>query len=135
MKRMIVVLPLLLLGLLLVSDETQADPVSTFTASHPTQYEDGRIIPSTDVLKFTIYCGTNAVGPYPFSFSIASLESGASVDVSSCVLGSPGVYYFVATATSAVYGTESIFSNEVVRTYTASDLGKTPLAPTLFTIS
>lgn len=134
MKRIIATIVILLAGMM-AAPMAFADPTSTFTATHPTQYEDGTVIPSTDILTFTINCGNTAAGPYLFTYPVASLESGTVIDVSSCVQGTPGVYYFVATAISGTFSTESIFSNESVRTYTASDLGKTPLAPTLLIIS
>jgi len=113
---------------------THAAPVSDFSAIPPTQYEDGNIIPATDILAYRIYCSNTQGGPYLFSFDTPTIAVGTSIDVATCVLGVPGVYYFVATAISGTFGTESGNSNETTRTYTAADLGKTPLAPTLFTV-
>ena len=72
---------------------------------------------------------------YDFVYDAPDLTTaGASVDVQTCVQGTPGTYYFVATATSTLYATESVFSNEATRFYTANDLGNVPNAPVLFTV-
>lgn len=113
---------------------TQAAPSSTFTATAPTQYEDGTMIPSTDVLGYTLWCSSTSGGTFLYFYDVPNLISGTTVDVSSCVQGVPGTYYFVATATSTVYGTTSVYSLEATKTYTAQDLGKNPLAPTLLTV-
>jgi hypothetical protein len=119
--------------LMFVAAVALAAPVSTFTATAPTNYVDGTVIPATDVLSYAIYCGNTSGGPYNLvEANIASLSS-TPVDVQSCVTG-PGTYYFVATATSSAFGTESAFSGEVSRTYSASDLGKVPFAPVLISV-
>ena len=135
MKGKLAILVVLWIGLMLVPTMVQADPNSTFTATHPTQYVNGTIIPATDVLDFTIKCSSTVSGPYLFSYDVASLESGTVIDVSSCVQGTPGTYYFVATALSSAFGTESSFSNEATRIYTKDNLGQVPLAPTFLIIS
>lgn len=122
------------IALLLLSAAAQAVPDATLSVTAPTQYEDGTIIPTTDTLTYKVYCGDVQGGMYPFVFDAPSLDAGTTIDVSACVQGTPGVYYFVATATSTVNVSESSFSNEASRLYTSIDLGKVPLAPTLFTI-
>lgn len=110
-----------------------AAPITTFNATPPTNYEDGTVIPVTDVLSYAIYCGTTSGGPYNLVQAGLPNLTDAPVDVGSCVT-QPGTYFFVATATSADFGTESQFSNEVAKVYTASDLGKVPVAPVLISV-
>ena len=110
-----------------------AAPITTFNATPPTNYEDGTVIPATDVLSYAIYCGTTSGGPYNLVQAGLPNLTDAPVDVGSCVTA-PGTYYFVATATSADFGTESAFSNEVAKVYTAGDLGKVPVAPVLISV-
>lgn len=110
-----------------------AAPITTFNATPPTNYEDGTVIPTTDVLSYSIYCGTTSGGPYFIVQSGLTNLTDAPVDVGSCVTA-PGTYFFVATATSSAFGTESGFSNEVAKVYTAGDLGKVPVAPVLISV-
>jgi len=124
----------LILTLLIFTGIVQAAPNSTFTATAPTQYESGEVIPATDTLTYTVYCGDKAGGPYLSSFPNVLLIAGTVIDVALCVNGVPGTYFFVATATSTVFASESLFSNEVIRTYSAAELGRVPNAPTLFTV-
>lgn len=124
--RAIVLLALFIAGPVLATD-------ATVSATAPTQYVDGTMIPATDTMTYKIYCGSDS-GVHPFVFDAPNLDVGTTIDITACVAGSPGTYWFVATATSTVHVTESGDSNEISRVYTASDLGKTPLAPTLFTI-
>lgn len=124
----------LVLTLLVLSAAAYAIPDSTFNATPPTQYVDGNPIPGTDVLTYTVFCSSNQGGPYNFSYPANSIATGEVIDISTCVQGVPGTYYFVATATSTDFGSESQFSNESTRTYTANELGKVPNAPTLLTI-
>jgi len=111
-----------------------AAPNSDFSWTEPTQYEDGTTIPASDVLGYRIYCGSAQGGPYPYVYDVGSAVQAAVQDVGTCVQGLPGTYYFVATATSSTFNEESNFSNEATRTYTAADLGKVPLPPTLFDV-
>lgn len=131
MKKILVVL-IVLGALFLVPNVTKAVPTSTFTATEPTEYTDGTTIPVEDVLTFLVYCGGTS-GSRTFSYSVPDLDS-ISIDVGTCVQGQVGTYYFVATATSTVHGTESVYSNEITRTYIITDIPKTPNAPTLFTV-
>lgn len=110
-------------------------PISDFIWTAPTNYQDGSIIDTVaDPLSYTIYCGTTQGGPYTINFDAGvNVESG-TIDVGACVNGIPGTYYFVATATSSSFGTESPNSNEISRTYTAIDLGKVPNAPILISV-
>lgn len=111
-----------------------AAPISNFSWSAPTQYVDSTTIPPTDILGYKIYCGANTGGPYPYIYDVGSTVEAATQDVGTCVQGVPGTYYFVATATSTDYNAESAYSNEATRTYTAADLGKVPLPPTLLSV-
>jgi hypothetical protein len=119
-------------ALLLLSFTAQAAPTSTFTWTAPTQYEDGTMIPGSDVLSYRLYCGNTQGGPYNNSV-LFSTPSPSQEDMAFCVQGVPGTYYMVATAIS-VNGEESGFSNETTRTYSAGDLGKIPLPPTLLQV-
>ena len=111
-----------------------AAPNTTFTWTAPTNYEDGSVIPATDILSYTIYCSNTQGGPYNFSFPAGTAESIPNLDVGACVQGVPGTYYFVATAYSPDYASESAFSGEATRTYTAIDLGKVPNPPVLVSV-
>ncbi len=111
-----------------------ADPNGQFSATAPTQYEDGNMIPASDVLTYKVMCSNSQGGPYLYSFDVPNLVAGTQVDVAACVQGIPGAYYFVATATSSTWMTESSSSNETTKTWSAFELGKTPRPPTLFTI-
>ena len=133
MKRAIVGLLVLWAGLTF-APMAMADPVASLSATAPTQYENGDPIPVSDVLTYKVYCGTADGGGYPYSFDAPNLDPGTSIDIAACVQGQPGTYYFVSTATSTTHSTESVFSNQTSRVYTANDLGKVPGAPTLFTI-
>jgi len=111
----------------------QAAPTSTFTWTDPTQYEDGTMIDTqSDVLSFRLYCSATSGGPYVSQ--VFSTPSPSVEDMVFCVQGTPGTYYMAATAISALHGTESVLSNETTRTYTATDLGKVPLPPTLLQV-
>lgn len=132
MKRAI--LCLMALWVTLIASPLWADPIANLSATAPTQYVDGTAIPGTATITYRVYCGTTS-GTYNYMYNAPNLDPGTSIDVASCVQGQPGTYYFVATAESSEYpGAESAWSNEATRTWTASDLGKVPNAPTLFTI-
>jgi len=111
-----------------------AAPNSNFSWTAPIQYVDGNMIPATDILTYRVYCGNTAGGPYIYSYDAGSAVEAATLDVGSCVQGTPGTYYFVATAYSTDFSEESAFSNEATRTYTAQDLGRVPLPPTLLSV-
>ena len=117
---------------LLLSFTASAAPTSTFTWTAPQQYEDGTMIPVTDTLSYRLYCGDTSGGPYNNSV-LFSTPSPSQEDMAFCVQGVPGTYYMVATAIST-NGEESAFSNETLRAYTAGDLGKIPLPPTLLQV-
>lgn len=110
-----------------------AAPISNYTGAAPTQYEDGNTIPISDVLAYRLYCSDTQGGPYNIFYDIVDITS-FSQDVATCVQGIPGTYYFVSTAISNTYSSESVYSNELFRTYTAADLGKVPLAPVLLQV-
>jgi len=119
---------------IVISLGVSAAPVSDFSWTAPTQYEDGNVIPATDILSYRLYCGDTQGGPYPFLYDVGSAVEAAVQDVGTCVQGVPGTYYFVATATSTDYASESQYSNEANRTYSAADLGRVPLPPTLLSV-
>ena len=126
----------LFLGLASLSVLSYAAPTSTFSASAPTSYENGDLIPGDEVLTYKVYCGNTPGGPYPFVYDANNLVlTGQAIDVGTCVQGVPGTYYFVATATSTKFGTESQYSGEATRVYTNAELGRIPLPPTLFSIT
>jgi len=127
MKRLNVLL------LLLVSSVTLALPINTFTYEAPLQYEDLTLIDPVDILQYTLYCSDIEGGPYDTSWGVG-LDTVISQDVSECVLGTPGTYYFVVTAFSVLHDTESIFSNEVSKTYGFTELGKVPMPPTIISV-
>lgn len=131
MRRAIVLL--LALWATLIAVPVWAAPDATLSATAPTQYVDGTMIPATDTLTYKVYCGS-VQGDYPFVFDVPNLDVGTTIDISACVQGTPGTFYFTATATSTVHSTESDYSNETTRFFSSADLGKTPLAPTLFTV-
>lgn len=128
-------LPVLLIGWLSLLSVVSATPLSDFTWTPPTNYNDGTVIPSSDTLTYRLYCSTTSGSGYIFINSYVGGSSAQSVDVSACVNGVPGTYYFVATASSSVYNSESAYSNEITRTYTATDLGKVPNAPILISVT
>ena len=111
-----------------------AAPSSNFSWNEPTNYQNGQVIdPTADLITYNLYCGTTTGGPYNFVQEILG-GSSATVDVASCVNGVPGTYYFVLTANSTLYNSESVFSNEAAHTYTTTDLGLVPNAPVLLSI-
>lgn len=124
----------IIIGMFIASSGSLAAPNSNFTWTAPTQYEDGTMIPATDVLTYRIYCSSTTGGPYAFFWDVGSAVEANNLDVSACVQGVPGTYYFVATAFSADFATESAFSNEATKTYTNIDLGRVPLPPTLLQV-
>ena len=124
------VISALILGLI-----ASAAPNSNFTWTEPTNYENGTVIDATtDLITYNLYCGTTTGGPYTFVTEFLGGNSAANVDVGSCINGTPGTYYFVLTSNSTLYNTESVFSNELVVTYTTQDLGLVPNAPVLLSI-
>ena len=113
-----------------------AAPNSDFSWTEPTNYVDGTIIPATDQLSYTLYCGNVQGGPYNFVDIIGvDTTSAIAVDLNSCVNGVPGTYYFVLTATSADFNSESDYSGEASRTFNASELGKVPLPPVIISVN
>lgn len=120
---------------LLISPAIFAAPNSDFSWTDPTNYEDGTIIDSAvDTLTFSIYCSGTQGGPYTLVQDNLT-NSPQQIDVQSCVQGVPGTYYFVLTAVSTYYNTESDYSNEASRLYSAAELGKTPNAPVLLSVN
>lgn len=126
-----------LVGALLTSPIAETAPNTDFSWTEPTNYEDGTVIPNTDVLTYKLSCSTTSGPTYEFPIGSIGVDTNSAtlVDVGSCVQGIPGTYYFVLTATSADFGSESVYSNEISHTFTADDLGKVPNAPVLISIS
>lgn len=127
----------LVLTLVLASVSTSAyagEVLTFFSATAPTQYEDGNYIGPDDEIQYMIYCGLNS-GVYTAGISTteAFVNGGEDLDVGFCVT-SIGTYYFAATSWSVLHGTESIKSNEVTRTYIVDDLPGTPMAPVLLSV-
>ncbi len=110
-----------------------ASPVSTFTWTPPVQYEDGSFIPVDDILTFKLYCSPTSGGPYDVSWDMGTIST-AIQDVVDCVQGTPGTYYFVATAFSTAHQLESDYSNEVSKFYSSLELGKIPRAPQVLSV-
>jgi hypothetical protein len=126
------------LGILLLAlagGSALAAPNADITWTEPTNYEDGTVIPPTDVVSYGLYCGTATGGPYVFYGIIgADTTQALAVDLNACVGGVPGTYFFVLTAASGDFNTESVNSNELSVTYSPADLGKVPLPPILISI-
>ena len=129
MKRFGLVILALLYALV-----ASAEPIASFSAQAPATYESGEAIAADDTISYTVYCSIIQGGPYNYSFPAPNLNAGTQIDVSACVQGEPGTYYFVSTASSSKYSSTSAYSNEASRTWTAEELGLVPNAPTLFTI-
>lgn len=112
-----------------------AAPFSDFSWTPPTNYENGTVIDSaTDTLTYSLYCSGTSGGPYDLLASNLTGNSINGQDVTSCVNGVAGTYYYVATATSSLYNSESAFSGEASRTYTSVDLGQIPNPPTILSV-
>lgn len=121
---------LFLMACALITLTSTAGPVAKFTMEAPTHYEDGSIIPDTDVLSYTIYCSKLAGGPYDISWDVGTSPIVEQLDLFECV-NEAGTYYFVATVTSSTLGTTSGFSNEISRSYSANQIFKKPMPPVL----
>ena len=114
---------------------TYASPITDFSWTPPTNYENGQVIDTNaDPLSYNLYCSDTSGGPYAFVTTFNGGSAANGVDVASCVQGVPGTYYFVLSAVSSLYNAESSYSNEVARTYTVSDLGLVPNAPVLLSV-
>jgi hypothetical protein len=123
------------LAMLTLFGVASAAPNTTFNWTLPLNYEDGSVI-TGDPLDIILYCGNTSGGPYNFTYAVGTdISVIALLDVGSCVQGVPGTYFFVSTATSTLFGTTSIFSNETQKTYTAGDLGKVPLPPAVLSVT
>lgn len=127
---------LLLLMVVLMSAPVWAEPNPNMSATAPTLYDDDTPIPSSDILAYTVWCNDLDNGMYFYSFGVVGLTEpgGATFDISRCVKGRAGTYFFVATVWSPLKMTRSIYSNQVTRTYEIGDFGPTPRSPTLMTI-
>lgn len=132
MKRMIRAL-FSLWVIMMIAPAAFADPNVVFTWTPPVQYEDGSVIPANDPLSYNLYCGSVSGGPYSYTTQTNS-DTPSTEDLAGCVLGVPGIYYIVVTATSTTFGSESAFSNEVLRTFTTIDIGLVPLPPVLLDV-
>lgn len=135
MKKLLL-FPAILIALFLFPFSTaNADTLVNFSASAPVLYEDGTAIGASDTLSYFMYCG-DIQGSYGIALNVTTdlVNGGDDVDVSLCVSG-PGTYYFVVTAYSFLYRTESIYSNEVTRAFVSADFDHIPMAPTILSIS
>lgn len=118
------------------STSANADTTVNFEATAPTMYESGQSIGSDDTLSYFVYCGTVS-GVYTIAFNMTNdfvNNGGERISVSLCAT-SPGTYYFVATAYSFLYQTESIYSNEVNITFSTQDFAQIPMSPFITSVS
>ena len=89
MKRAIVVLVALVATL--IAAPTWAAPDADLSATAPTQYENGNVIPASDAITYVVLCGTASGGGYPYVYTATGLTTGGVViDISTCVQGQPG---------------------------------------------
>ena len=125
-----------MLALASISTNAYAELVSDthFSASAPTQYEDGTDIGSDDPLDYYLYCGESP-GVYTVIFPMTQLfvNGGEDINVGLCVTKA-GTYYFAATAFSTLYQEESVHSNEATKIYTDQDFVNVPMAPVLISV-
>jgi len=125
----------LVIAALLMSTVALAALLKTFSWTNATQYENGAVLPPSDIFT-TIHCGITSGGPY-------EVEVGASLDgdVSAQLDVQPLIdqygtttFYCVARHNSIQYQTISADSGEVNFTVTPSDAGFVPNPPTNLTI-
>ena len=107
-----------------------AEPFKTWSWTGPDTYENGNPIIG-DQLTFRLHCGTDLGGPYPETILLDLQTPPALQDMVSLVMGTPGTYYCVETASSFLYSSTSGFSNEVDFIVAPSSLGFVPLPPIL----
>lgn len=119
---------IILLGSLTIS----AEPTKTWDWTPPTEYENDLPIPSSDILSYTLYCGTIEGGPYDQFITAMNTPPPQDMDMAPLVGNTPGEYYCVLTATSSTHLVESAFSNEANFTVLPGDLGYRPKPPVLF---
>ena len=134
MKKLLF-LPVLLLFCFPFSSAEAANTSANFSASAPTLYVDGTTIGVDDTLSYFMYCGTSP-GVYNIALNVTTdlVNGGEDVSVALCV-PTPGTYYFVVTAYSFLYQSESSYSNEVSKVFIAADFDHIPMAPTILVIS
>ncbi len=136
MKKYLLAFALVLsLSLSLCAPAYADNLTATFTARAPLTYEDGMNIGSDDTLSYFLYCG-EVSGDYNIALNVTTdlVEGGEEVSVSLCVT-TPGTYYFVGTAYSFLYKTESVYSNEITKTFIAQDFTHIPNPPTILSVS
>lgn len=127
MKRMLQwTVAIILLGSLTI----QADPIKTWSWTAPTEYVNNNVIPSSDTLSYTLYCGTTDGGPYDQFITAMNTPPPQDMDMATLVT-QPGDYYCVLTATSSLYLEESDPSNQVNFSVLPGDLGFKPKPPVL----
>lgn len=126
---------LFIAALSLLSLDALGDTTAVFSATAPTLYEDGDPIGLDDTLSYFLYCGTSS-GDYTAALNVTAdlVNGGETIDVGPCV-SSPGTYYFVATAYSFLYKSESVYSNETSKLFIAADFDHIPMAPTFLSIN
>ena len=134
MKYLRISIALLLLAALTV----EGNPFKVWNWTEPTTYENAVPIDSADNLTYTLFCNDtpNVSGP-PYDIAIALDDPGAppsTEDMDPVVRGRAGTYYCVATASSSLHGTESVYSNESNFIVTSASLGLVPNPPTNLTL-
>jgi len=132
----VLLLCLTLFACLVSPSAAHADTTVTFEAIAPTMYESGQSIGTDDTISYFVYCGT-VQGVYTIAFNMTSdfvASGGENINVGLCAT-SPGTYYFVATAYSFLHQTESIYSNEVNRTFSTQDFTQIPMSPFITSVS
>ena len=125
-KSLKILVALLLLGSLTLD----AQPFKTWSWVGPSVYENGDPI-IADPLTFRLHCGIDQGGPYPTTVLLDLQTSPALQDMVALVMGLPGTYYCVETATSSLFGSTSEYSNEANFTVTPASLGFVPVPPIL----
>lgn len=108
-----------LVGLLFASSAQAGDAFVSWT--YPTSYEDGTILPITEVSEVTVYYGQTATGPYPNKKIILSPATNTIITN----LGK-GKWFFSATIT-ATNGLESAQSIEVNKQVWGTSKPKPPV--------
>lgn len=134
MKKTIVFFAILMLGMMVVPSFVHAAPMKTWTWTDATNFLDGTIIPPGD-LSTKLYCGLNQGGPYIIS-QLFSTASPSTEDMAFVVQGVPSIWvYCVATHISAMWFSESAYSNEQSFITTPEELDKVPMPPVITSVA
>ena len=123
---------------LLGSITVEGNPFKVWNWTEPTTYENLVPIDAADNLTYILYCNDTPgqSGP-PYDVAIALDDPGAppsTEDMDPVVRGRAGTYFCVATTSSSLHGTESVYSNESNFIVTAGQLGFVPGPPTNLTL-